>query len=105
MTQKTKVEKSEHVARAKVISASISTKHCVEICKFLRYKNTDFAKDLLEVDEHGHIVVNCSTETSVPGIYAAGDCSSVHEYQYVISAGTACIALLKVAKFLAKGGK
>ena len=48
MTQKTKVEKSEHVARAKVISASISTKHCVEICKFLRYKNTDFAKDYLE---------------------------------------------------------
>ena len=70
-----------------------------------RVANTDFGKGLVEVDDHGHFVVNCSTETSVPGIYAAGDCSSVHEYQYVISAGTACLALLKAAKFLAKGGK
>jgi NADH-dependent peroxiredoxin subunit F len=70
-----------------------------------RVANTDFAKGLMEIDEHGHILVNCSTETSVPGIFAAGDCSSVHEYQYVISAGTACIALLKAAKYLARGGK
>jgi len=48
MTQTNKVENSEHVARAKVISASISTKHCVEISNFLRYKNTDFAKQYLE---------------------------------------------------------
>jgi len=70
-----------------------------------RVANTDFAKGLVEVDDHGHLVVNCSAETSVPGIYAAGDCSSVHEYQYVISAGTACVALLKAAKYLAKGGQ
>ena len=70
-----------------------------------RVANTDFAKGLVEIDEHGHLVVNCSAETSVPGIFAAGDCSSVHEYQYVISAGTACIALLKAAKYLAKGGR
>ena len=69
-----------------------------------RVANTDFAKGLVEIDDHGHIVVNCSTETSVPGIFAAGDCSSVHEYQYVISAGTACIALLKAAKYLSRGG-
>lgn len=70
-----------------------------------RVANTDFAKGLLEIDEHGHVIVDCSIQTSVSGIYAAGDCSSVHEYQYVISAGTACIALLKAAKYLARGGK
>ena len=65
-----------------------------------RTANTGFAKRLLKIDEHGHLIVNCNMETSVPGIFAAGDCSSVHEYQYVISAGTACIALLKAAKYL-----
>ena len=67
-----------------------------------RVSNTEFAKGLLELDDHGHIVVDCQTNSSVPGIFAAGDCSSVHEYQYVISGGTACIALLKAAKYLAR---
>jgi thioredoxin-disulfide reductase len=67
-----------------------------------RVSNTNFVKGLLDLDEHGHIVVDCQTNSSVLGIFAVGDCSSVHEYQYVISAGTACIALLKAAKYLAK---
>jgi len=66
-----------------------------------RVSNTEFAKKLLKIDEHGHIIVDCQAATSVPGIFAAGDCSSIHEYQYVISAGTACVALLKAAKYLA----
>ncbi len=70
-----------------------------------RTANTDFVKNLVKVDEHGHIIVDCQTNTSLPGIFAAGDCSSVHEYQYVISAGTACLALLKAAKYLAVGNK
>ncbi len=67
-----------------------------------RVANSDFVKDLVQLDEHGHIIADCQTFTSVPGIFAAGDCSSVHEYQYVISAGMACTALLKTAKYLAR---
>ena len=69
-----------------------------------RVSNTDFVKGLVKLDNHGHVVVDCQMNSSVPGIFAAGDCSSVHEYQYVISAGNACTALLKAAKFLAQGG-
>lgn len=67
-----------------------------------RVANSGFVKDLVKLDEHGHIIADCQTYTSVGGIFAAGDCSSVHEYQYVISAGMACTALLKVAKYLVR---
>ena len=66
-----------------------------------RVANSDFVKELIKLDEHGHIIADCQTFTSVQGIFAAGDCSSVHEYQYVISAGMACTALLKTARYLA----
>ncbi len=67
-----------------------------------RVPNSEFVKGFLERDVHNHILINCNTETSVPGIFAAGDCSSVHEYQYVIAAGQACTALLKCARYLAR---
>jgi thioredoxin-disulfide reductase len=66
-----------------------------------RVPNVDFVKDLVEVDEEGHIKVDCWARTNIPGIFAAGDCTDVHEYQYVISAGQGCIALIKTAKYLA----
>ncbi len=63
--------------------------------------NTDFVKGLVSLDEHGHIDINCKTESNVPGIFAAGDCASGHEYQYVIAAGQGCMALIKAARYLA----
>jgi len=66
-----------------------------------RAPNTEFVKGFLELDADGHIIIDCPTSTKIPGIFAAGDCSSVHEYQYVIAAGQGCTALLKAAKYLA----
>ncbi len=66
-----------------------------------RIPNTDFTKGFLKRDNHNHIKINAHTETSVPGIFSAGDCSSVHEYQYVIAAGQGCTALIKAARYLA----
>lgn len=66
-----------------------------------RTPNTAFVEGFLNLDEHKHITVDCQTNTSVEGIFAAGDCSSVHEYQYTIAAGQGCIALLKAARYLA----
>jgi len=67
-----------------------------------RIPATEFVKGTLKLDEHQHIVIDAHTNTSVPGIFAVGDCSSVHEYQYIIAAGQGCIALLKAAKYLAR---
>jgi thioredoxin-disulfide reductase len=67
-----------------------------------RVPNTKIFKDLVELNQHGHILVDCRMNTSLPGIFAAGDCASGHEYQYVISAGQGCMALIKAAKYIAK---
>lgn len=67
-----------------------------------RVPNTEMFLGLVDIDEHGHIVIDCNTNTNVPGIFAAGDCASGHEYQYVIAAGQGCMALIKAARYLAR---
>ena len=47
MTTQTKVG-MEHAASARSLNLPISTKHSVEISRYLRYKNTQFAKQFLE---------------------------------------------------------
>jgi NADH-dependent peroxiredoxin subunit F len=66
-----------------------------------RIPNTEPFKNLLQLDNHKHIIINCQTNTSVPGIFSAGDCASGHEYQYIIAAGQGCMALIKTARYLA----
>jgi thioredoxin-disulfide reductase len=66
-----------------------------------RIPDTGQFKGLVKFDSENHIHIDCQTRTSVPGIFAAGDCTSGHESQYVISAGQGAMALLKVAKYLA----
>lgn len=67
-----------------------------------REPNTDNFKDVVEIDKDGHIIIDCQTYTTTPGIFAAGDCASGHEYQYVIAAGQGSMALIKAAKYLAR---
>lgn len=67
-----------------------------------RVPNTDFAKGVCDIDGQGHIVINEWCYTSAPGVFAAGDCASGQEYQYIIAAGQGCIALLKAARYLSK---
>jgi len=67
-----------------------------------RIPNTEMFKELVELDEHGHVKISDQGETNVPGVFAAGDCASGHEYQYVIAAGQGCMALIKAARYLAK---
>jgi len=66
-----------------------------------RTPNTEPFKDILAIDKNRHILIDCQTRTSIPGIFAAGDCASGLEYQYVIAAGQGCMALIKVARYLA----
>lgn len=62
---------------------------------------TDFLGNFLKIDQHKHILVDCQTRTSVEGVFAAGDCASGHEYQYIIAAGAGAMALLKAARYMA----
>lgn len=72
-----------------------------------RIPNTDLVSDLVDCDDHGHIQVDRWSRCMIDGepsdrLYAAGDCTDVHEYQYAISAGMAVTALLKSVRWLAK---
>jgi thioredoxin-disulfide reductase len=66
-----------------------------------RMPNTEPFAGIVELDEHKHVKIDCQQHTNTKGIFAAGDCASGHEYQYVISAGQGCMALIKVARYLA----
>ncbi len=56
--------------------------------------NTEFASSLLKLDEYKRIEIDPWTQqTSVPGIWAAGDCTNIKYHQNNISAGDAVKAL------------
>jgi NADH-dependent peroxiredoxin subunit F len=56
--------------------------------------NTDFAKNLVPLDEIGRIKIDAWTQkTEVPGIWAAGDCTNILYHQNNIAAGDAIRAL------------
>ncbi len=66
--------------------------------------NTDFARGLVDLNQYGEIKVNCRCETNVPGIFAAGDATDVHEKQIVVAAGEGAKAALSAHEFLLRGG-
>ncbi len=63
--------------------------------------NSWFAKGL-DKNEKNEIKVNCANETNVPGIFAAGDVTSVPEKQIVIAAGDGAKAALGAFRYLAR---
>ncbi len=59
--------------------------------------NSDFVKDLVQLNDIGHVVVDHKTQqTSCPGIWAAGDVSDVLYDQNNISVGDAIKATLNI---------
>ena len=63
--------------------------------------NTDFLKgSLVALDHLGHIIVNQKKETTVQGIYAAGDVEDKIYKQAITAAGSGCIAALEVEQYL-----
>jgi alkyl hydroperoxide reductase subunit F len=56
--------------------------------------NTEFLKDTLELSKFGEIVVDAKGHTNVPGVFAAGDCTTVPFKQIVIAAGDGAKAAL-----------
>ncbi|MDX1457173.1 MAG: alkyl hydroperoxide reductase subunit F, partial [Marinobacter sp.] len=62
--------------------------------------NTEWLKGDIELSQHGEIIVNDRGETSVPGVFAAGDATTVPYKQIVISMGEGAKAALSAFDFL-----
>jgi len=62
--------------------------------------NSEPVKGLVELNKWGEVPVNCSCETTVPGLYAAGDVTNIPEKQIVVAAGEGAKAVLQAHRYL-----
>jgi len=64
--------------------------------------NSAIFQDQIELDGNGYIIIKNNTETSVTGVFCAGD---VHDHRYrqaVTAAGFGCMAAIDVDKYLSE---
>ncbi|MEE1652468.1 MULTISPECIES: alkyl hydroperoxide reductase subunit F [Brachymonas] len=62
--------------------------------------NTDFVKGTVELSKFGEIVVDARGATNIPGVFAAGDCTTVPYKQIIISMGEGAKASLSAFDYL-----
>jgi alkyl hydroperoxide reductase subunit F len=56
--------------------------------------NTEFLRGTVELSKFGEILIDAKGHTNVPGVFAAGDCTTVPYKQIVIAAGAGATAAL-----------
>jgi thioredoxin reductase (NADPH) len=64
------------------------------------HPNTEFLRDVIDLDEQGYIVTRNGVETGVDGIFAAGDVHDRYYRQAITAAGFGCMAALRAERWL-----
>ncbi|HEY0549176.1 MAG TPA: thioredoxin-disulfide reductase [Verrucomicrobiae bacterium] len=62
--------------------------------------NTQLFKGILDMDEAGYIKPTRGSETKIPGVFVAGDCSDRVYRQAVTAAGMGCAAAIDAERYL-----
>jgi thioredoxin reductase (NADPH) len=63
--------------------------------------NTQLFKGIIDMDDGGYILRKGGSETNVPGVFVAGDCSDRVYRQAVTAAGLGCAAAIDAERYLA----
>jgi thioredoxin reductase (NADPH) len=63
--------------------------------------NTQIFQGVIDMDPNGYIIPKRGTETNVPGVFVAGDCSDHVYRQAVTAAGLGCAAAIDAERYLA----
>jgi len=66
--------------------------------------NSEPVEGLVNLNEHKEVVIDCFCRTSLEGLYAAGDVTTVPHKQIVISAGEGAKAALSAYDYLIRKG-
>lgn len=66
--------------------------------------NTTFLNGFVELDKKGYVIVGPHTQTSVTGVFAAGDCVDHRYRQAIVAAGQGCMAAMDAEKYLEEYG-
>jgi thioredoxin reductase (NADPH) len=64
------------------------------------HPNTEFLKGVIELDEQGYIVARNGVETSMEGVFTAGDVHDRYYRQAITAAGFGCMAALSAERWL-----
>ena len=62
--------------------------------------NSELFTGQIEMDKAGYIITNGMMETSIPGVYAAGEITDPHFRQVITSAGMGAAAAIQATHFL-----
>jgi thioredoxin reductase (NADPH) len=64
------------------------------------HPNTEFLKGVIELDEQGYVIARNGVETSMEGVFTAGDVHDRYYRQAITAAGFGCMAALRAERWL-----
>ncbi len=103
VTEAVGAEKLEHLKLKNVVTGEKSTLETDGLFIFIGHTpNTQMFEGQLEMRDGGYIVANHLMETSVPGVFVAGEVADNHFRQVITSAGMGAAAAIQATHFLEK---
>ncbi|MDD2752253.1 MAG: thioredoxin-disulfide reductase [Candidatus Omnitrophica bacterium] len=94
-------DRVEEVQIKNVATGALSTVCCQGVFIFVGISpNTNFLRNLLQIDDSGFIITNQNSQTSLQGIFACGDCLKKSLYQVINACGEGAVAADSAHKYL-----